>query len=220
MKRLQIAAGTAFVGAWIVGVVLAASGPTPDDSAAKITSYFAGHEQRSMVAHFLIDGLAGLAIVAIAFSLYGYLDGSTRLRRLILGAGIAAGVASLGQMIVGETLSYRAAHGASVDSVKTLFTALNDGDTFKIAFLALMIGSASLLALRRGAFPRWLGIAGLLFAPLLAVSGLAFPLESDALYASLELTLLGLLSWVVAATVVVARRAPNAEAVATAAALS
>jgi hypothetical protein len=62
--------------------------------------------------------------------------------------------------------------------------------------------------------PRWLATGGLIFAPLLAISGLAFPLNSNALYASLELTLLLLLSWVVAVTVVIARRAPRAEATA------
>jgi hypothetical protein len=64
----------------------------------------------------------------------------------------------------------------------------------------------SLLARRTCAFPRWLATGGLWFAPLLALSGLAFPLNSSALYATLELTLLGLLTWVVASSVVVARR--------------
>ena len=91
--------------------------------------------------------------------------------------GLAAGLASLVQMTVGEVLTYRAANGGSADSVKTLFTVLNDGDTVKIAFLAIMIGSASLLARRSGAFPRWLATSGLVFAPLLALSGLAFPAQ-------------------------------------------
>ena len=64
----------------------------------------------------------------------------------------------------------------------------------------------------------WLANGGLIFAPLLAISGLAFPLNSHALYASLELTLLLLLSWVVAVTVVIARRTPRTEAATTRAA--
>lgn len=96
--------------------------------------------------------------------------------------------------------------------MKTLFTAVNDGDTVKIAFLAIMIGTASLVGLRSGRFPRWFAISGLAFAPLLTLSGLAFPLESDALYALLELTLLLLLTWVVMVTVVIARRSGSPEA--------
>ena len=78
----------------------------------------------------------------------------------------------------------------------------------KVFLLAIMITAASISGLRRRSIPRWLAIAGLVFAPFLALSGLAVPLESDALYASLSVTLLGLLAWVAAITFVVARRAP------------
>lgn len=53
-----------------------------------------------------------------------------------------------------------------------------------------------------------------MFAPLLALSGLVFPLNSNALCASLELTLLLLLTWVIAVTVVIARRAREPQMVA------
>ena len=77
-------------------------------------------------------------------------------------------------------------------------------------FRITMIGAASALARRAGAFPRWLATGGLWFAPLLALSGAAFPLNSSAIYATLELTLIGLLAWVIASTVAVARRPPRA----------
>jgi hypothetical protein len=208
MRRLQITAGVTFVSAWIIGLILAASGPKPTDSATKIAGYFAAHEHKSMIAHLLIDGVAGAAIIAIAFSLRNYLrgGGERRLRLTMFVAGVAAGLVSFGQAVVGETLSFRAAHGSSPSSVKTLFSVLNNGDTAKIALLAVMIGAASILARRNGAFPRWLAVGGVAFAPLLALSGLAFPLNSDGLYASVELTLVLLLTWVVAITVVIARR--------------
>jgi len=47
---------------------------------------------------------------------------------------------------------------------------------------------------------------GLAFAPLLAISGLAFALESGALYASLAVALFGLLAWVTSVAVVIAWR--------------
>jgi hypothetical protein len=205
MRGLQIAAGTTFVGAWIVGLVLAAGGPDPSDSAGKITRYFATHEHKVMVANLLIDGLAGVAIAGIAYSVSRYL-GSNRLARVVLVAGVLAAIASLAQLVLGEILAYNAAHGHSADSVKTLFKVLNNADTVKIALLAIMIGAASVLARRTAAFPRWLATGGVIFAPLLLVSGLAFPLNSDVLYALLELTLLLLLTWVISVTVVIARR--------------
>src|ERR671935_210910 len=67
-----------------------------------------------------------------------------------------------------------------------------------------------LIARRAAAFPRWLATGGLWFAPLLALSGTAFPLNSSAIYATLELTLIGLLAWVIASTVAVARRTVRA----------
>jgi hypothetical protein len=98
-------------------------------------------------------------------------------------------------------MTYRAAHGASPASVRTLFDVLNNADTVTIAFLAVMIGAASVLARRTRAFPHWLATGGLWFAPLLALSGTAFPLNNSAIYATLELTLVGLLTWVIASTV-------------------
>jgi hypothetical protein len=213
MRRLQIYSGSAFLFAWIVGLMLAASGPKQTDSATKIAGYFSAHEHKAMVAHLLIDGLAGIAIFGIAYSLRAFLSRhDAKLAKWMFLSGALAAVASLAQAVLGLTLTYRAAHGSSAHNVKTLFTALNDGDTVKIALLAGMIGLASLIARRANAFPRWLATGGLIFAPLLALSGLAFPLNSNAIYASLELTLLLLLAWVVAVTVVVAKRAPQTEA--------
>jgi Domain of unknown function (DUF4386) len=213
VRGLQITAGITFVGAWIVGLILAADGPKPDDSATKVAHYFATHEHKAFVAHFLIDGLAGLAIIAMAVAISQYLGRDSGLAQAVLWAGIAAGIASLAQMVVGEILTYRAAHGSSADNVKTLFKVLNNGDTVKICLLAIMIGAASILARRTGAFPRWFATAGIIFAPLLAISGFAFPFNSDALYASLEVTLIALLLWVIGVTIIVARSGARPEPV-------
>jgi hypothetical protein len=214
MKKLQITSAITFVSAWLIGLALAAGGPKPSDTAHTIATYYAGHGQPAMLAHLLIDGIAGAAIIGLAYGLRRYLASDSKLAKWMFSAGIAAGITSLFQAAIGETMTYRAAHDASPGSVRTLFDVLNDADTVKIAFLALMIGAASLLARRAGAFPRWLATGGIAFAPLLALSGLAFPLNSSALYASLELTLLGLLTWVVASTVTLARRSRRATAAA------
>ena len=101
MRRLLVAAGVTFVSAWIIGLVLAASGPKPSDSATKIAGYFAAHEHKAMIAHLLIDGVAGAAIGAIAYSLRHYLAGGGRLPKVMFVAGIAAGLASWAQAVVG-----------------------------------------------------------------------------------------------------------------------
>jgi hypothetical protein len=98
MRRLQISAGATFIAAWIVGLILANGGPEPGDPGYKIANYFAAHEGRS-IATLLIDGLAGVAMLGIAYSLYRYLKQAAedRLRRSILVAGVLAGVVSFVQ---------------------------------------------------------------------------------------------------------------------------
>ena len=214
MKKLQITSAITFVSAWLVGLALAASGPKPSDTAHTIATYYANHEHSAMLANLLIDGVAGAAIIALAYGLRRYLHSDSKLAKWMFAAGIAAGITSLAQAVIGETMTYRAAHSASPASIRTLFDVLNNADTVKIAFLAVMIGAASLLARRAAAFPRWLATGGLWFAPLLALSGTAFPLNSSAIYATLELTLIGLLTWVIASTVAIARRSPRREAAA------
>jgi hypothetical protein len=165
MKKLQITSAVTFVSAWLIGLALAASGPKPSDGAHKIASYYATHEHSAMLAHLLIDGIAGAAIIALAVGLRRYLASDSKLTKWMFAAGVAAGITSLLQAV---------------------------------------------LARRAGAFPRWLATGGLWFAPLLAVSGTAFPLNSSAIHATLELTLIGLLAWVIASTVAVARRTVRA----------
>ena len=71
---------------------------------------------------------------------------------------------------------------------------------------------------RSGRLPRWFANASLAIAPILALSGFAFPLNSGVLLALLELTLLLLLAWVVTLVTLVARRADAEEVPAPAAA--
>jgi hypothetical protein len=128
-------------------------------------------------------------------------------------SAIAAAVVSLAQFVDGEAFTYRAAHGGSASSVRDMFVTLNDLDTVKIVFLAGMIGFTG-MAVRRGVqLPGWFGIYSLVVAPLLAISGFAFPFNNSALLASLDVTLILLLVWVGMFSTLVARRAEVADQV-------
>ena len=126
-------------------------------------------------------------------------------------AALLAAGTSLLQFLLGMTFTYDAAHGGSATTVRDLFVALNDADTVKIVFLAATILAVSIGARRSGALPRWFALYGFATAPLLALSGLAFPFDSDVLLALLELTLLLLLVWVAIFVTQVARRLPAEE---------
>jgi hypothetical protein len=75
--------------------------------------------------------------------------------------------------------------------------------------VAGMISAVSVAAPHRR-LSRWFAISGSVTAPLLAISGFAFPLNNDALLGLLELTLLLLLVWLGIFTAQVARRTSSA----------
>ena len=96
--------------------------------------------------------------------------------------------------------------------MRDIFFTLNDLDSVKIVFLAAMIVAVS-LAVRNGSIlPAWFARYGLVAAPLLAISGFAFPFNYGELLALLELTLLLLLVWVGVFGGLVARRSPTESA--------
>ena len=212
MKKLAIGCGIAYVLAWVIGLALASSGPKPDASASRVTSYFARHEHTAMGGHLFVDGIAGLALIGIALlvlDLLGKDRSVLRLVRLAFFAGLAAAAVSLAQFVVGETFTYDAAHGGNPSTVRSLFVTLNNLDTVKIVLLAIMIGAVGVAGRRTGTLPRWFTTSSIVFAPLLAISGFAFPFNNGALLASLDVTLLLLLLWAATFTTLAARRIPR-----------
>lgn len=210
MKKLAIVSGVTYILAWIIGLVLAASGPKPNDSAARVTSYFARHEHTAMFGHLFVDGIAGLALIGIAVVIRRFFQAKdSQMASLGFYAALAAAATSLMQFVLGVTFTYDAAHGGNPKTVRDLFVALNNADTVKIVFLAVMIAAVSVAVRRTQLLPRWFATYGFVTAPLLAISGFAFPFNSGVLLASLDVTLLLLLIWVGILSAQVARRSPD-----------
>jgi len=207
LKKLAIISGTTYIIAWVIGLAVASGGPEPDDPATEVASYFARHEHTAMLGHLFIDGIAALALIAVAVVILRFLRPSDpQMAKLGFLAALAAAATSLVQLGLGVTFTYDAAHNGSPTTVRDLFVALNNCDTVKIMFLAAMIAAVSIAARRTGVLPGWFAIYGFVTAPLLAISGLAFPLNNEVLLATLELTLLLLLIWVGVFSGEVARR--------------
>jgi hypothetical protein len=207
MKKFAVVAGVTYILAWIIGLVVASGGPAPDDSATKVASYFAQHEYSAMLGHLFVDGIAGLALIALAVVIRRFVGAKDpQMAKLGFYSVLAAAATSLAQFVLGVTFTYDAAHDGSATTVRDLFVALNNADTVKIVFLAAMITAVSVGARRSELLPHWFVIYGFVSAPLLAISGFAFPFNSDALLALLELTLLLLLIWVGIFSAQVARR--------------
>ena len=212
MKKLLYISGAAFVISWIAGLLTVPATLEPDAGGAAIIAHYTTDDAAGTIQPFFVAAIPGLALIglAIAFSnVYCDRRVSARLRRVIVGTGLAAGGVSLTQFILGETLSVQAG-GVSADSARALFVVLNDLDTVKIALLALMIAAVGIAARKTANLRRWLTAGSLAFAPVLAVSGLAFPLNSGVIYALLYLTLPLLLLWVAFVSVSLARRETRA----------
>lgn len=205
--RWTAISGLVFVVAWVVGLLIEPNSPGPTASYAQLKAYYLAHQQAQTVQSYLIDGIAGVALIVFAAALRGAWrdrDGEDPvLADVVFGAGIAAASVSLVQAALGQMLAYRA---VLEDPAGTLivFGMVNMADTFKLLSLALLAAAAAVLIFRTRALPVWLGWLGWLGALLaltLLVGGLSFPLASAALYLVLYVALPLLLIWVGAVSV-------------------
>jgi len=169
-------AGFVYVGAWIAGLSVAPAGPDIDAPAAEVAAHYAEHGVGTALQSLLIHGIAGAALIVLALSL-----GS---RRSVRAAGVAAGVVSLFQAVVGLGL----ANGAD----PAWFDVLNIADTVKLVFA----GAFTWLAARD--MSPGIARAGRLVGPLQVVAGAAFVTGSATLYSLLYVALPALLIWVAA----------------------
>ena len=204
MKKLLTISGTTFVAAWITGLMTATNGPKPSATGTALKAYYGAHQHSAMLQTLCVDAVAGLALIGITIGLSRTLAGPSRRRIQI--AGFTAATISLIQAGIGEALAIQGASGGSPSLVRGLFVSLNNADTIKIALLATLVILVSTAARRAMTLPRWLTSMGIAFAPVLALSGLAFPLNSDALYGALYITLPLLLLWTPTVSVKLSRR--------------
>jgi hypothetical protein len=92
-------AGLIYVAAWVIGLLIESSPSSTSASTAELTTYFATHQYAHMIQSYLIDGIAGIAILIFAASVTDVFrkhDGeNTALSGIVFGAGIAAASVSL-----------------------------------------------------------------------------------------------------------------------------
>jgi hypothetical protein len=204
MKKLLTISGITFLAAWVTGLMTATNGPKPSATGTVLKAYYGTHQHAAMLQTLCVDALAGLALIGVTIGVSRMVSGPTRRRIQVAGFGAAA--ISLVQAGIGETLATEGAGSGAPSLVRGLFVALNNADTVKIALLAVVVILVSTAARRAMSLPRWLTTSGIAFAPVLALSGLAFPLNSDALYGALYITLPLLLLWTPTISIKLSRR--------------
>src|SRR5436305_11773238 len=90
-------AGWTYVVAWLIGLAIgmATSSPGPTDPASTIGAYFSSHREVAMIQAYLLDGIAGVALIVFAAALRGALrrfEGeSATVSSVLVGARVPAG---------------------------------------------------------------------------------------------------------------------------------
>lgn len=206
-------AGFVYVAAWLVGLAIgmATSSPGPTDSITTMEAYFSSHREVAMLQAYLLDGIAGIALIVFAAALRNALrkfEGeNTPLSSILFGAGVAAGTVSLLQGLFTQVLADHVATMGNPSAIRTLFDLNAEGDTYKLLALGMFLGAVALLIFRTHALPRWLGWIAIVLSPLLVVAGWNFVLNTSIQYAAYTVLLIVLLLWVAAVSVVSLQRA-------------
>ncbi len=205
------AAGILYVVVWVIGLLIASGSPGTSASTAELTTHFLAHRSAHLIRSYLIDGIAGVAVLIFAGALanvFRSFDDSQNaiLTSVLWGAGVAAASISLVQAGLQEVLVNPDVLAAGDGSIRTILVLINTTDTFKLLALALFSGAASALILRTHALPRWLGWLGAILSLALFIGGLSFLLESPALLSVLFASLPLLLVWVGAVSVAILQR--------------
>jgi hypothetical protein len=205
-------AGIVYVLAWLAGLFVAPSAPDPFGSAGTINAYFSAHRPAAMIQSVFVHGLAGVALLGLTVALWEYLAAGDTAgpRRVMLIAGVLAGVVSFLQVAFMIGIYVHVGQHGSADGTRALFNAINKADTVKLILLAVFVGAASWAASRNGAFPGWMVWSGAITMVFLVVGGLAFVTKSGPLNVALDVSLPLLLLWAAAASISMIWRRPAA----------
>jgi len=198
--------GLIYVLVWVIGLLLPTGSPSASTSNTEIKQILLANQQARIAQVYLIDGIAGIAILVFAASvasLFRTLDEKNASPvNVVLGAGIAAGSISLVQAGIQQTIVNQELLAAADTPFRMLLVLVNQIDTFKLMALALLSVSTSVLGLRTRLIPAWIGWLGIVLALALLLGGLSFtlisPIFTYILFASLPMLLL----WVGAVSVV------------------
>lgn len=199
-------AGFVYVIVWTLGLLIEFGSPAPSAAQAELVAYFTTHAYSHMLQAYLIDGIAGIAILIFSAQVAQHF--STRndeAPHIVRGAGIAAASVSLIQAGFQLALSNPDMLASDGSSLKTILVLVNQMDIFKLLALALLSGTVSALVFQTKILPVGLGWLGTVLSVSLITGGLGFvsevPVFTYVLFVSLPL----LLIWVGALNVAILR---------------
>jgi hypothetical protein len=152
--RFTATAGIVAILFYIVTVVLIADFPGVDSSATQLASYFAGHSTQMLLEGYCW-GLVAAATLCFLTGLWAVFRRSENEGGVLATLGLGAGLTPA------LVLGYRAGSLAPSE-VKLLADSLLLGTTLSALPTVVSVGAFSVLILRKGAAPRWIGLFGFL----------------------------------------------------------
>ena len=210
------AAGAAYLAAWVAGLTVWPVNLPLNATAAQAAASHAAHPAAAATQYVLVEGLAGLLLVAVVGSaLLPMLRAGTGRRATLTAAalGSIAVLTSLTQCVLGVIVT-SAARSGSITTSGNLFKLMNQLDGVKM--LALAVTAVCLAAIGRPipALPSWLRATAVLLAMALAASGYAYLTLTNALGWTAFVSGVLLLLWVTGTGIAltVRRRPPAARA--------
>lgn len=211
-ERMGVLSGFVVAILSVVAVSVVPVAPVFGSSSAEISAYFSDHRRGILFQNFMYL-LASAAFIWFISSVRSYMkriEGDTgRLASAAFGAGIAGVAASFIGSTFPIALALRSEGALDPTLVRFAF------DLATIAYLvsylpfAVMLAATGILAIRKEAFPAWLGWTGVVGAVIMTVfsSGFLFetgPLSPGDPWGYLFFGIFGL--WLMATTVVIYQR--------------
>jgi len=201
MNRLKYPAisGLIYILIWIIGLIMEPTSPGVSASNAQLEAFYQSHRQIHIIQAYLIDGLAGIALLVFAAACAEYVknihpDGQI-LSHIVSSSGIAAASVSLVQAGFQQVLASPLVSTGDVP-VRAILLMVNNLDTFKLLALVSLSVTVSFAIFKTRKLPTWIGALGIVLGISLFLGGLSFIIDQVILRYILFLSLPLLLAWV------------------------
>jgi hypothetical protein len=172
-ERLQAATGLVFVLLSLVALFALPPRPAAGASAKEITSYYTVHSSAVQAVDyiFLLGLLFSLWFIGYVRTVFARAEGETHhLSTLFFGSGVAA--VAIGMVFWGMGLALPR-QAADLGVIKALSDVVTFGISMTFLLNFLHVGTASVLVLRTGVLPRWVGVFGAVIAVVLFLGSLS-----------------------------------------------
>ncbi len=172
-ERLQAATGLVFVLLSLIALFALPTRPAAGASANEIAAYYTAHSGavQAVVYLFLLGLLFSLWFIGYLRTVFARAEGEPHhLSTLFFGSGVAA--VAIGMVFWGMSLALPG-KAADLGVIKALSDVVSFGISMTFLLNFLHVGTASVLVLRTGVLPRWVGVFALVVAVVLFVGSLS-----------------------------------------------